>query len=89
MKSPLIHHFCLTGALRLTAAGCLAVCAACGGGAGHGADADGPLPKGQHRERGLVLVEEGEEDAKDSEPGAKGDGTTTTEIVESVERDQP
>jgi hypothetical protein len=89
MNFRLLRRVCPTGAAYLTIAVCLTVFVACGGGAGHGADADGPLPNGQHRERGLVLVEEGEEDAKDSEPGAKGDGTTTTEIVESVERDQP
>ncbi len=65
---------------------CLAVCVACGGAAGHGAQADGPLPKGQHRDRALVLVEE---EKKDDEKAGQppGDGTSTREIVESVDRD--
>lgn len=65
---------------------CLSVCVACGGAAGHGAEADGPLPKGQHRDRGLVLVEEEKKD--DGKAGqTPGDGTSTREIVESVDRD--
>lgn len=70
----------------LTLATCLTA-AACGGGAGHGASPDGPLPQGQHRDRGLVLVEENEEKKDTDQPGTKGDGTSTKEIVESVQRD--
>lgn len=69
-------------------AACLTM-SACGGGAGHGANADGPLPKGRHNPRGLVLVEEGKEQKEADQTGAKGDGTSTTEIVESVQQDQP
>lgn len=61
---------------------------ACGGGAGHGAEADGPPPSGKGTERGLVLVE-GEPEADPAAQTPPGDGTTTPEIVKSVEKDQP
>lgn len=59
---------------------------ACGGGAGRPMAADGPLPTGKGEKRGLVLVE-GE--PEDTPTAAVGDGTTTPEIVNSVEADKP
>ncbi len=61
---------------------------ACGGGASHGAEADGPLPSGKGPQRGLVLVE-GESEEPAPSPPPSGDGTSTPEIVESVEADRP
>lgn len=58
----------------------------CGGAAGHGAAADGPLPSGSHEQRGLVL-EQDEPPAEEAAP--VGDGTSTPEIVKSVEKDRP
>lgn len=58
---------------------------ACGGGAGRAAPADGPPPSGKHRQRALVLVEGEDDKAKQAPPTA--DGTSTPEIVKSVEDD--
>ncbi|HEX2735123.1 MAG TPA: hypothetical protein VHM70_26135 [Polyangiaceae bacterium] len=66
------------------------LCAACGGGAGGNgepATADGPLPSGSGTARGLVLVTENPEAQKND--SQQGDGTSTPEIVDSVERDKP
>lgn len=65
----------------------LALLAACGGGGGGGRPvaADGALPSGKGEKRGLVLVE-GEPEQTPSD--ASGDGTTTPEIVKSVEADK-
>ena len=59
---------------------------ACGGGAGRPVAADGPMPTGKGEKRGLVLVEGEPEPAPTSAPG---DGTSTPEIVQSVEADKP
>lgn len=65
----------------------MALIVACGGGAGGRPEAaDGALPTGKGEKRGLVLVE-GEPEQTPSD-GA-GDGTTTPEIVKSVEADNP
>jgi len=66
--------------------GCALGLLACGGAAGHGAAADGPLPSGSHDQRGLVL-EQDEPPAEQAAPA--GDGTSTPEIVKSVEKDRP
>lgn len=71
-------------ALTLSCVGLLLL--ACGGGAGRPAAADGPLPSGKGEKRGLVLVEGEPEEAPSTPPG---DGTTTPEIVKSVEADKP
>jgi hypothetical protein len=61
---------------------------ACGGGAGHGAEADGPAPSGNGPRRALELTEaDPQAPAKDTP--ATGDGTSTPEIVKSVEQDRP
>jgi hypothetical protein len=66
----------------------LVAAAGCGGSpAGRAAEADGPRPSGKGPRRALVLVEE-PPPAKPP-PSKSGDGTTTKEIVESVERDRP
>lgn len=72
--------------LLLLCLSCLS--AACGGGAAHGAEADGPPPSGKGTERGLVLVE-GEPEGEAAAQAPVGDGTTTPEVVKSVEKDQP
>lgn len=59
----------------------------CGGSAGHGAGADGPLPSGGGVRRSLELEEAPAEPPASAAP--TGDGTSTPEIVKSVERDQP
>ncbi len=63
------------------------VVAGCGGGAGHAAAADGPPPSGKSAERGLELVEGDAEAEPAAAPPA--DGTTTPEIVKSVDKDRP
>ncbi|MEN9577046.1 MAG: hypothetical protein RJA70_55 [Pseudomonadota bacterium] len=65
----------------------LALVSACGGGAGHGAEADGPPPSGGGKKRALGYVED--EPAKPKAPttSPQGDGTSTEEIVDSVEQD--
>jgi hypothetical protein len=59
---------------------------ACGGGAGRANAADGPLPSGNSSRRSLELEEQPEAPAAEAPPG---DGTSTPEIVKSVEKDQP
>lgn len=59
----------------------------CGAGAGHAAGADGPPPAGNGARRSLEL-EEAPTEAPPSD-AAVGDGTSTPEIVKSVDRDQP
>jgi hypothetical protein len=61
--------------------------AACAGGAGHAAAVDGPPPSGKSAERGLELVE-GDAPAE-PQVAPPSDGTTTPEIVNSVEKDRP
>jgi DMSO/TMAO reductase YedYZ molybdopterin-dependent catalytic subunit len=76
--------------MRLTLLAALGVgLVACGGAgvAGQAAPADGPPPSGKAQQRALVLVE-GESEATAAE-APPGDGTTTPEIVRSVEKDQP